>query len=119
MMPLAGRSQAAVAAEGDAPQELAHVLALELLLRVWQRSDDGALARAAGESSLLLVELPMQALPEQLPAFKSAWLNTGDTDAFLMGLRSIAVRAWTLSVAKFQPVTLTPLWGDQALAATE
>ena len=35
-----------------------------------------------------------------------------------MGLRSIAVRAWTLSVAKFQPVTLTPLWEDQALAAT-
>ena len=119
LMPLAGRSQAAVAAEGDAPQELAHALALELLLRVWQRSDDGALARAAGESSLLLVELPMQALPEQIPALKSAWLNTGDTDALLMGLRSIAVRAWTLSVAKFQPVTLTPLWGDQALAATE
>ena len=61
----------------------------------------------------------MQALPEQIPALKSAWLNTGDTDAFLMGLRSIAVRAWTLSVTKFQPVTLTPLWGDQALAATE
>ena len=76
LMPLAGRSQAAVAAQGDAPHELAHALALELLLRVWQRSDDGALARAAGEFSLLLVELPMQTLPEQIPALKSAWLNT-------------------------------------------
>ena len=118
-LPLGGRSQKEMAPQGEAPEVLGHALVLELLLRVWQRSDDGALARAAGESSLLLVELPMQALPEQIPALKSVWLNTGDTDAFLMGLRSIAVRAWTLSVAKFQPVTLTPLWGDQALAATE
>ena len=48
LMPLAGRSQAAVAAQGEVPHELAHALALELLLRVWQRSDDGALARATG-----------------------------------------------------------------------
>ncbi|MGB1415904.1 MAG: hypothetical protein ACPG6X_00305 [Synechococcus sp.] len=110
LMPLAGRSQQVVAAEGEAPEQLGHALALELLLRVWQRSDDGALSRAAASSSLLLVELPMEALPEQLPALKADWLTSGDTEACLLALKAVAQRAWTISVAKFQPVTLTPLW---------
>ena len=109
-LPLAGRSQKQLAGEGTAPQELGHALALELLLRVWQRSDDGALSRAAGTESLLLVELAMERLPEDLPVLKAAWLTSGDFAAFKVGLRSISERAWTISVAKFQPISLMPLW---------
>lgn len=109
-LPLAGRSQKQLAGEGNAPQELGHALALELLLRVWQRSDDGALSRAAGAESLLLVELAMERLPEDLPVLKAAWLTSGDFAAFKVGLRSISERAWTISVAKFQPISLMPLW---------
>ena len=110
LMPLAGRSQRVVAEAGESPDELGHALALELLLRVWQRSDAAALSRAAGPSSLLLVELPMDALPERLPELKAEWLTTGDTEACLAALREIALRAWSMSVEKFQPVALTPLW---------
>ena len=80
-LPIAGRSQKAPAPEGEAPKELGHALALELLLRVWQRSDDGALKRAAGLDSLLLVELPMERLPEDLPQIKANWLNSGENVA--------------------------------------
>ena len=109
-LPLAGRSQSAVAPKGGEPNELGHTLALELLLRVWQRSDAGVLKRAADSRSLLLVELPMDALPERLPGLKADWLTTGDTEACLAALREIALRAWSMSVEKFQPVTLTSLW---------
>ncbi|MAR06829.1 MAG: hypothetical protein CL862_06985 [Cyanobium sp. NAT70] len=109
-LPLSGRSQKSIAAEGEAPQELGHVLALELLLRVWQRSDEGVLKRAAGVESLLLVELSMERLPEDLPNLKAAWLNTGDTAALMKALKAITLRAWSVSVAKFQPVSLTPVW---------
>ena len=109
-LPLAGRSQKQVAAKGDAPRELGHALALELLLRVWQRSEDGALKRDAGAESLLLVELAMERLPEDLPALKAAWLNSGDIASFKRGLQDISERAWTISVAKFQPISLTSLW---------
>lgn len=107
-LPLAGRSLKADEADADQPTEAAHGLALELLLRVWQRSDDGVLKRACAEESLLLVELPMERLPEDLPALKAAWLNSGDTEVFREGLRAICGRAWTMSIAKFQPVILTP-----------
>ena len=109
-LPLAGRSQAEVAPEGEAPQVLGHALALELLLRVWQRSDEGALQRAAGLHSLLLVELPMERLPEDLPAIKAAWLKTGDTEAFKVALQAMSSRGWTMAVEKFKPVVLNPAW---------
>ena len=109
-MPLAGKSQVAVAAEGDAPEQLGKELALDLLLRVWQRSDDGPLQRAAAVDSLLLVELPMERLPEDLPQVKADWLRSGDTTTCLKALQRIASRAWRVSSEKFKPVALTPLW---------
>ena len=109
-LPLAGRSQKEVAAEGEAPDELGRTLVLELLLRVWQRSDEGLLKRAAAAESLLLVELPMERLPEDLPVLKAAWLNSGDAEAFRKGLQGMSPRAWTIAVEKFQPVSLTQLW---------
>ena len=109
-LPLAGRSQAEVAPIGEAPQLLGHALALDLLLRVWQRSDEGSLQRAAGLYSLLLVELPMERLPEDLPAVKAAWLKTGDTEAFKVALQAMSSRGWTMAVEKFKPVVLNPAW---------
>ena len=109
-LPLAGRSQAEVAPRGEAPQLLGHALALELLLRVWQRSDEGSLQRAAGLYSLLLVELPMERLPEDLPAIKATWLKTGDTEAFKVALQAMSSRGWTIAVEKFKPVVLNPAW---------
>lgn len=109
-MPLAGRSQLSAAADGEAPVPLGHALVLELLLRIWQRSDQGALQRVGGAEALLLVELPMERLPEDLPRIKAAWLNTGDTQAFKAALQTWSPRAWTVSIAKFKPVALEPLW---------
>ena len=83
---------------------------LELLLRVFQRSDQGSLQRAAGADSLLLVELPMERLPEDVPRLKAAWLNTGDMAAFKAALQTFSPRAWTVSIEKFKPVALQPLW---------
>ena len=109
-MPLGGRSQKAIAAQGEAPDELGHTLVLELLLRVWQRSEEGALQRAAGLYSLLLVELPMERLPEDLPAIKAAWLTTVDTEAFKVALQAMSSRGWAMAVEKFKPVVLNPAW---------
>ena len=49
-MPLGGRSLPKDAMQDDAgiPAQIANELALELLLRVWQRSDQGPLQRKRG-----------------------------------------------------------------------
>ena len=106
-LPLAGRSLSADTATEQQPTQVAHSLALELLLRLWQRSDEGPLRRACGVESLLLVELPMECLPEELPRLKADWLNSGDSEAFQASLQAICGRAWTMSIAKFEPVVLS------------
>jgi hypothetical protein len=107
-MPLQGKSlRQPLEADGD-PGEVGRQQALELLVRVWQRSDNGDLRRAAGEGSLLLVELSMERLNDDLPSLKAAWLETGDTAAFHRNLQAIAARTWSVGIAKFEPVTFKP-----------
>ena len=108
-MPLQGKSlREPIPADGD-PGELGHQQALGLMLRVWQRSEQGPLRRAAGDHSLLLITVPIEALQEQLPALKAAWLNTGDTAALLKGLRPIASGVWQLAQEPRQPLQYVPL----------
>lgn len=104
-LPLTGKSQSAAAADASDPGDDGRTLALELLLRLWQRSEEGPLKRAAGEPSLLLVELPMDVMSEQLPLLKANWVSGGDTEAFLSSLQGLAIRAWRITIAKYEPVS--------------
>jgi hypothetical protein len=108
-LPLTGKSQPAAAAAASDPGETGRSLALELLLRIWQRSDDGLLRRAAGPDSLLLVELPLEVMSEQLPVLKANWIATGDTAALLDGLKTLVVRGWRIHFSKYEPVSF-PSW---------
>ena len=114
-MPLGGRSLPKDATQDEAgvPAQIARELALELLLRVWQRSDQGPLQRQAGSGSLLIAELGMKHLPEDLPRLKADWLATGDKAAFRRGLLAISSRCWSVSVAKFEPIAFTALEASQ------
>ena len=109
-MPLQGKSLRQPL-DGD-PGEVGRQQALELLVRVWQRSDQGALSRAAADQSLLLVAVPIEALQEALPALKAQWLNSGDTAALLQGLTGLAGGAiWSVSQEARQPLSFRPLRG--------
>jgi hypothetical protein len=116
-LPLTGKSQPATAAASAAasaaaaadPGETGRGLALELLLRLWQRSDEAPLRRAAGPDSLLLVELPLEVLSEQLPALKARWIATGDTAALLQALGNLVSRGWRIQFVKYEPVSF-PSW---------
>ncbi|MEB3264085.1 MAG: hypothetical protein VKJ66_06905 [Synechococcus sp.] len=103
-LPLTGKSQSSAAADAVDPGDDGRTLALELLLRLWQRSEDGPLQRATGEESLLLVELPMEVMSEQLPLLKANWISGGETAAFLGSLEGLAIRAWRITIAKYEPV---------------
>ena len=63
-LPLTGKTQSAAGAEANDPGDDGRTLALELLLRLWQRSDEGPLQRAAAHNSLLLIEIPLEVMSE-------------------------------------------------------
>jgi hypothetical protein len=107
LLPLAGKSQSADAASAVDPGEDGRALALELLLRIWQRSDEGPVKRAAEGDSLLLVELPMEVMSEQLPLLKASWISGADTEELLSRLQALVIRGWRISIAKYQPVSFS------------
>ena len=104
-LPLTGKSQSATAND---PGDDGRTLALELLLRLWQRSDGEPLQRAAGDSSLLLIEIPLDVMSEQLPLLKASWLASGDTAAFETSLKALVIRGWRMGIAKYEPVSFSP-----------
>lgn len=107
-LPIAGRSQGEAAAHHADPGQEGLGLGLELLLRLWQRSDEGPLQRACGDTSLLLLEIPLAEMSETLPSLKARWLADGDTQAFQAGLQALAHRGWRVVFAKYEPVSYLP-----------
>ena len=108
-LPLTGKTQSAAAADPtNDPGDDGRTLALELLLRLWQRSDGEPLQRAAGDSSLLLIEIPLDVMSEQLPLLKASWLASGDTAAFETSLKALVIRGWRMGIAKYEPVSFSP-----------
>lgn len=108
-MPLQGQSlKEILPADGDPGEEGRRQL-LELMVRVWQRSDQGPLRRAAADHSLLLVTVPMEALQEALPALKAAWLHSGDDRAFLQQLQALASAVWSVQLEPRQPLAFQRL----------
>jgi hypothetical protein len=104
-MPLQGKSlREPLPPDGD-PGEVGRLQALDLLVRVWQRSDQGPLSRASGDQSLLVVAVPIEALQEDLPALKAAWLNSGDTAALVQGLTELGSGVWSLTLESRQPLS--------------
>ena len=108
-MPLQGKSLREPIPAGSDPGEEGHRQALELLVRVWQRSDQGDLRRAAGDLSLLLAEIPMEALMEQLPAWKAQWIRGGDTAAFVAEIRAMGGGVWSLNLEARGPLRYNPV----------
>lgn len=107
-LPLTGRSLGAADAEATDPGDAGLSLALELLLRLWQRSDEACLQRLAGDDSLLLLEMPLEAMTEQLPLLKANWIASGDTAVLLSGLEALATRGWRIGIAKYEAVRFIP-----------
>ena len=105
-MPLQGKSLPSAL---DDPGSIGEQQLLQLLLRIWQRSDTGAIQRAAGEASLLLAELPIEVFQAQLPAIKAEWLNGGETGTFMEQLRALAGGLWSVKIEPRGPLVWTRL----------
>ena len=66
------------------------------------------LLQRAEDPGLLLLEMSLELMSERLPLLKRDWLAGGSTAALLSGLASLSLRGWTASIARREPVRLTP-----------
>ena len=89
-MPLGGKSLKKAITVNESPGELGENLVKELLIIIFQRSEEGALKRVAGDKSLLLVQIPMEIMQSELPSLKTEWIKSGDTEKLLSKICSLS-----------------------------
>ena len=89
--------------------KLGEEVILNLLLRVFQRSDEGALKRASEDKGLLLVHMHPKRMQKELPFIKSEWIRDGDTKQFLKYLGNLSKEVWTASFVKYKGIEFTSI----------
>ena len=108
-MPLGGKEIKVNITEKVKFQELANDVVLNLLLRLFQRSDDGAIKRLSEDKGLLLVHMHPKRMQKELPFIKAEWIRDGDTGQFLQYLGNLSKEIWTASYNKYQGVEYTSI----------
>ena len=107
-MPLGGK-EIKEDLESNNLNKLGEEVILNLLLRVFQRSDEGYLRRVSSDKGLLLVHMHPKRMQKELPFIKSEWIRDGDTNQFLKYLGNLSKEIWTVSFVKYKGIELTSI----------
>ena len=108
-MPLGGKEIKDSLDDKEIFNKLGEDVILNLLLRVFQRSDEGALKRASDDNGLLLVHMHPKRMQKELPFIKSEWIRDGDTKQFLKYLSNLSKEVWTASFVKYKGIEFTSI----------
>ena len=99
-LPLGGKSLTKEIKQDEDPGQAGENLAKDLLLRIFQQSEDVPIQRAAGDLSLLLVQIGIEDMQNKIPVIKAEWIRSGDKGYFLSELRESCKGVWSLSYTK-------------------
>jgi hypothetical protein len=108
-MPLGGKEIKDEIENLDNFNNLGEEVILNLLLRIFQRSDDGALKRSSEDKGLLLVHMHPKRMQKELPFIKSEWIRDGDTNQFLKYLGNLSKEIWSVSFIKYKGIEFTSI----------
>ena len=108
-MPLGGKEIKDKLDDPENFKKLGEEVILNLLLRVFQRSDEVSLKRASEDNGLLLVHMHPKRRQKELPFIKSEWIRDGDTQQFLKYLSNLSKEVWSVSFIKYKGVEFTSI----------
>ncbi len=99
-MPIGGKSLKKPFDKNNALQENAGPLIQQLLLRVFQKTEQGPIKRAYSDKSLLIIQIPMNLMQEKIPVLKGEWVKSGNSKKFLAELKTICEGIWAVTFTK-------------------
>ena len=109
LMPLGGKTFSGVDALGEEPKKEAEKIILDLLLRLFKRTNEGSLKISNEETGLLLAEISFENMQNNLPIIKSSWINDGNTDNLINKLKSICSNLWSIEYKKHEGIIFNTL----------
>ena len=104
LMPLGGKTFTRNNDSNEVPQKEAHKLILDLLLRLFKRTNEGPLKITNEENVLLLAEISFIDMQNNIPVIKSNWINTGDRDTLINKLNSTCTNLWGVDYKKHEGI---------------
>ncbi len=108
-LPLGGKSLKESIDISKGPGEIGSKLIEQLMLRVFQKSEDGALRRANGDKSLLIIQIPMILMTDKIPLIKSEWIKSGDSSKLLLKIKEVSKGVWSTNFSKEKGVLFSRL----------
>ena len=105
-MPIGGKSLKGEIKDNWEPKEEGYRIALELMLRIIQNTDEAPTSREADDKSLLLIKIDMAIMQENLPSIKADWIKTGNTNNLLKRLHDNSARIWTVTFKKYDGILI-------------
>ncbi len=108
-LPLNGKSLKVPLPQNTSPNEESSSIVQQLLLRVFQRSEDDPIKRAFGQNSLLLIQIPIDSMQQHLPRLKSEWINTGNSTKLISELQTICQGVWKVIFTKQEGIEVSKL----------
>ena len=109
LMPIGGKTFTGVDSENQPPTKEAEKILLDLLLRLFKRTNEGNLKISNDETGLLLAEISFESMQNNLPLIKSDWINTGNTDTLIDKLKSISSNLWSIKYKKHEGIIFDDL----------
>ena len=109
LMPLGGKTFSGVDTLSQSSEKEVEKIILDLLLRVFQRTTEGSLKISNDETGLLLAEISFESMHNNIPAIKSDWINSGDTDTLIEKLKSICSNLWSIKFQKHEGIIFNDL----------
>ena len=109
LMPIGGKTLSGLDSENQPPTKEAEKILLDLLLRLFKRTNEGNLKISNNETGLLLVEISFESMQNNLPLIKSDWINTGNTDTLIDKLKTISSNLWSIKYKKHEGIIFDDL----------
>ena len=109
LMPIGGKTFARVDASNHAPKKEAEKVILDLLLRLFKRTNEGTLKISNEKTGLLLAEISFESMQNNLPIIKSNWINDGNTDKLIDKLKTICSNLWSVQYKKHEGIIFNDL----------
>ena len=109
LMPLGGKTFAGIDDSNQTHKNEAEKIILDLLLRLFKRTNAGDLKISNDDVGVLLAEINFIDMQNYIPSIKSDWINTGDTDTLISKLISTCSNLWSVDYKKHEGILFKDL----------
>ena len=109
LMPLGGKTIAAVNSSNNALKKQSEKIILDLLVRLFKRTNEGNLRISNDETGILVAEISFIDMQNNIPIIKSNWIKNGDTDTLINKLISTCSNLWSVDYKKHEGILFKDL----------